>query len=168
MIRAIRYIILFIILIFFQVLVLNNIQFSGYVNPYIYLMVILLLPIDIPAWLLLILSFAAGMAMDFFSASPGMHTSATVLTGFARPYVLRLLAPRDGYEANSLPAMQSYGLRWFATYAVLMVLIHHTALFYIEVFRFADFFRTLSRVLLSTLFSTAFMVVLEFYRKRKA
>jgi rod shape-determining protein MreD len=158
---------IFILLILLQVLLFNNIQFSGYVNPYVYIMFILLLPIEIPSWLLLLLSFVTGLTIDFFSGSPGMHTSATVLAGFVRPYVLRLVSPRDGYESGSDPSMIAYGVRWFFTYSLLIVLVHHTTLFYIEVFRFADFFRTMLRVLLSSLFSLAFILLIEFYRRGK-
>ena len=130
-------------------------------------MFILLLPIELPSWLLLILSFITGLIIDFFSGSPGIHTSATVLAGFARPYILRIVSPRDGYESGSDPSMFSYGFRWFFFYALLVVLVHHTALFYLEVFRFAEFFRTMLRVLLSTIFSMAFILLIEFYRRGK-
>jgi rod shape-determining protein MreD len=162
-----RYGLIFIILILLQVLLFNNIQFSGYINPYVYIMFILLLPFEIPAWLLLLLSFAIGGLIDFFSGSPGMHASATVLAAFVRPFVLRVISPRDGYEPNSDLSMINYGFRWFFTYTLLIVLVHHTALFYLEVFRFAEFFRTLLRVLLSSLFSVAFIVLIEYYRKGK-
>ncbi len=89
-----------IILILLQILLFNNIQFSGYVNPYVYIMIILLLPAVIPHWLLLIVSFLTGLIIDLFSGSPGMHTSATLLAGFSRPYVLRIISPRDGYESG--------------------------------------------------------------------
>ena len=59
---------------------------------------------------------------------------------------------------------------WFQMvliYTLLIVLIHHTALFYLEVFRFADFFRTMLRVLLSSLFSLTFILLIEFYRRGK-
>ena len=160
-----RFGIIFIFLVLLQVLLFNNIQFSGYVNPYIYIMFILLLPVEIPSWLLLVLSFGLGLILDFFSGSPGMHSSASVLTAFVRPFILRILSPRDGYEARSEPSMMAYGFRWFLSYTVLIVLIHHTALFYIEVFRFADFFRTMLRVLLSSLFTVTFILLIEFYRR---
>jgi rod shape-determining protein MreD len=162
-----RFGLIFILLILLQVLLFNNIQFSGYVNPYVYIMFILLLPIDVPSWLLLILSFVTGLIIDFFSGSPGMHTSATVLAGFVRPYVLRIVSPRDGYESGSDPSMLNYGFRWFFFYALLVVLVHHTALFYLEVFRFAEFFRTMLRVLLSSIFSMTFILLIEFYRRGK-
>jgi hypothetical protein len=105
--------------------------------------------------------------MDFFSGSPGMHSSATVLAGFIRPYVLRVISPRDGYEPGSDPSMLTYGFTWFLTYTLLIVMVHHTALFFLEVFRFADFFRTLLRVLLSSLFSIVFILLIEFNRRGK-
>jgi rod shape-determining protein MreD len=162
-----RYSLIFVLLILLQILLFNNIQFSGYVNPYIYLMFILLLPVEIPSWLLLLLAFGTGLIMDIFSGSPGMHTSATVLAGFVRPFILRVISPRDGYEPGSAPSMLIYGFRWFLTYTLIIVLVHHTALFYIEVFRFTDFFRTMLRVLLSSLFSVSFILLFEYYRRGK-
>jgi rod shape-determining protein MreD len=160
-----RYTVIFILLILLQVLLFDNIQFSGYVNPYVYIMLILLLPVEIPSWLLLLISFLTGLIIDFFSGSPGMHTSATVLAGFVRPYVLRVISPRDGYEPGSDPSMLIYGVKWFLIYTVIIVLIHHLALFYLEVFRFADFFRTMLRVLLSSVFSVTFILLAEYYRR---
>jgi rod shape-determining protein MreD len=162
-----RFGLIFILLVLLQVLLFNNIQFSGYINPYVYIMFILLLPIEIPSWMLLILSFSIGMIIDFFSGSPGVHTFATVLSGFVRPYVIRVVSPKDGYESGSEPSMANYGFRWFFSYTLLIVLIHHTSLFYLEVFRLTDFFRTLFRVILSTIFSVTFILLIEYYRRGK-
>lgn len=161
----IRYGIVFFVLILLQLLVMNNIQFSGYVNPYIYVMIILLMPVEIAAWLLLIIAFLTGIIVDIFSGSTGMHASATVLAAFVRPFVLRIIAPRDGYESGQGPSMVTYGFKWYLLYAGIIVVIHHTALFYLEVFRFADFFRTMMRVLFSSLFSVTFILFAEYYRK---
>ena len=161
----IRYSIIFGVLILLQVLLFNNIQFSGYINPYVYIMVILLLPVEISSWLLLLISFFTGLSIDLFMGNPGMHTSATVLSGFLRPYILRFISPRDGYEPGAMPSMEIYGFRWFLFYTVIIVFVHHFALFYLEVFRFEDFFRTLLRVILSSLFSVTFILLAEYYRK---
>ena len=165
--RISRFSLIFILLILLQVLVFNNIRFNGYINPYVYIMFILLLPVEIPSWLLLLISFGTGMVMDIFCGSPGMHTSATVLAGFVRPYALRIISPRDGYEPGADPSMFIYGLRWFLIYTSLIILIHHTALFYLEVFRFSGFIRTLLRVFMSSLFSVTFILLLEYIRKEK-
>jgi len=152
---------LFILLIAAQVLLFNNIQFSGFVNPYVYILFILLLPFETSSWLVLLLSFFTGLVMDFASGVPGLHTSATVLAGFLRPYVLNVISPHEGYEQGDLPGIKTYGFRWFITYIFILVLIHHFALFYIEVFRFEYFFRTLLRVILSTGFTILFIIILQ-------
>jgi len=162
---ALRFTLIFILLILLQLLLFNNIQFSGYINPYVYIMIILILPSAIPSWLLLLISFVTGLIIDLFMGSPGMHTSATVMAGFCRPYVLNLISPRDGYESGSDLSMSAYGFRWYLTYAVIIVVIHHTVLFYLEVFSFSGFFRTLLRVILSSVFTIAFILLTEKYRK---
>jgi rod shape-determining protein MreD len=163
--NLLRYSVIFVLLILLQVLLFNNIQFSGYVNPYVYLMFILILPVEIQSWLLLLISFLTGIIIDLFTGTPGMHSSATVLAGFIRPFILRINSPRDGYEAGSDPSMFMYGFRWFLVYSLTIIFIHHFVLFYLEVFRFADFFSTLLRVLLSSLFTFTFILLLEFIRK---
>ncbi len=152
---------LFILLLVIQVLLLNNIQFSGFVNPYIYILFILLLPFETPSWLILILSFLTGLMVDITSGTPGLHTSATVFAGFLRPYVLNSISPHEGYEQGDLPGIRTYGLRWFITYVLIIVSLHHLFLFYVEVFRFEYFFRTLLRVLLSTGFTVLFIVIVQ-------
>ncbi len=163
--NLLRYSIIFVLLILLQVLLFNNIQFSGYVNPFVYLMFILILPVEIQSWLLLLISFLTGIIIDLFTGTPGMHSSATVLAGFIRPFILRINSPRDGYEAGSDPSMLMYGFRWFLVYSLTIIFIHHFVLFYLEVFRLADFFNTLLRVLLSSLFTFTFILLLEFIRK---
>ncbi len=165
--RILRYALIFALLLLLQLFLFNNIQFSGYVNPYVYILFIMLLPLEIPAWLLLIISFFTGLIIDLISGTPGMHTSATVLAGFARPYVLRLISPREGYETGSGPSMFVLGFKWFLLYTIFIVLIHHCLLFYLEVFRLSDFFNTFLRVLLSSLFSVIFILLLEYIRRGK-
>ena len=79
MIEAIqKYLTQFVILVILQLLIFNNIEFSGYVNPYVYVLFILLLPFDTPKALLLILAFIMGIIIDLFMGTPGVHSSATV------------------------------------------------------------------------------------------
>lgn len=157
----------FIVLVLFQVLVLNNIQFSGYVNPFMYVLFILLLPFETPRWLLLLSGFLLGLSVDIFSNTLGLHASATVFMAFMRPYVLRIISPHDGYETGTFPRVFYYGVTWFLNYAIILVVMHHLFLFYIEVFRFAEFFRTLLRVILSASFSILIIVISQYIIYRK-
>jgi len=164
----IRYGIFFVILMLAQLLVFNNIEFSGYVSPFIYLLFLLVLPVETAAWLLLLLSFFTGFLMDAFVSTPGMHTSATLVAGFIRPYVLKLVSPRDGYEPGAEPSLHSYGFKWYITYAGIIVLIHHFVLFFAEVLSLHNFLSTSLRIMLSALFSVLFIVLIELFRKGKS
>ncbi len=153
----------FIFLVVLQGVVLNNVQFSSYINPYLYILFILWLPIKTPKWLLLVLAFALGISVDVFSNTLGMHASATLFLAFCRPFVLQLFAPRDGYEPNQKPCIQDFGFAWFVAYAAILTLLHHLFLFYVEVFRFSDFFSTLGRVTASSFFSLVLIVISQLF-----
>lgn len=157
----------FVLLVFFQVFILNNLQFGGFINPFVYILFILLLPFKTPKWFLLVIGFILGFTIDLFFHTPGIHASATVFMAFLRPYVLDYFATRDGYETGTFPGVYYYGFVWFLKYTALLVLAHHVFLFYLEVFRFSDFFITLGRVILSWVFSVFFIVSSQYFIFRK-
>jgi rod shape-determining protein MreD len=158
-----RNIIRFLVLVLVQILIFNNIEIGGYMIPYVYILFILLLPFETPGWITLILAFLLGLIVDIFCESLGLHTAATVFMAFLRPYVLAYFSPREGYESGSFPRIFYYGLPWFIKYSLILVLSHHLILFYLEMFTFHDFFSTFIRVILSTLFSTALIVVSQYF-----
>lgn len=152
----------FVFVVLLQVFVLNEIRLWGYINPFYYVVFILLLPIRTPGWLLLVLSFALGFIIDLFSNTMGLHSSACVFMAFCRPGILNFLAPREGYEFGVKPTVGFMGPTWFLAYAGTLVFIHHLLLFYLEVFRLNEFFFTLLRVLLSSV-CTIILIMLTQY-----
>lgn len=158
---GIKYFLLFIVLVAVQVLFLNQIQFSGFINPYIYVLFIMLLPLNAPRYAILLLSFLVGLAVDIFSNSLGIHTFASVFIAYARPVIIRIITNREE-ELSDYPGLAQTGLAWFLSYTAMMVFIHHIVLFYIEVFTFDNFFSTLYRVLLSSVFSIFVIVLSQF------
>ncbi len=163
--KILRYTVIYLVLLLLQVLIFNNIQFSGYINPYVYILFLLLLPYETPGWILLLVSFLGGLIIDLFTGTPGMHAAATLAAAFVRPYILISISPREGYKAETELTAAVYGFRWFVIYTLGMVFIHHLVLFYLEVFRLNDFFRTLARVILSSSFTAIIILMLEYLRK---
>jgi len=157
----------FIVLVLIQVAILNNIQVSGFLNPYMYVLFILLLPFETPNWLLLSLSFLLGFSVDIFSGTLGMHASACVFMGYVRPYVLNYLSLRDGYEIGTYPGISYYGFAWFLKYALVLVVAHHSFLFIIEAFSFANFSETMVRIIFSSFFSLTLLVTSQFLMFKK-
>ena len=157
----------FILLVIIQVLVLNNIQFIGFSNPYLYILFILLLPFETPGWLLLLVSFFLGLSVDMFSNTFGLHASASVFLAFLRPYVLVLFSPREGYDPGASPKAFSMGFVWFAKYSVILIFSHHIFLFFIEAFNYSDIRTILLRTIASTVLTFVLVVLSQFFMHRK-
>lgn len=162
-----KYAIMFVVLVLLQVLILNNIQFSGFVNPYVYILFILLLPFTIPGYLLLGLCFLLGISIDIFSNTPGLHAGATVFLGFLRPGIANLISSREFIEKGNTPNMKQLGFASFLKYTVIAVIVHHTVLFYAEAFSFHGFFHTLFRCVLSSVFSIVIILASQFILFKK-
>lgn len=141
----------FILLVLLQGLILNEVNlWHGTAIPYLYVLFLLMLPLETPRWLELILGLLLGLTIDMFTNTLGLHASACVVLAYVRPLYLNAIAPRDGYEFGQRPGIQDFGLSWFIKYAGVLILIHHLWLFYVEIYSFKGFFNTLLRVLASS------------------
>lgn len=164
----IKYISIFILAIFLQVLIFDNIYLGGHAHIFFYIVFILVLPIEINRYLLMILGFSLGIFIDIFNNTIGIHAFATVSISFLRPYILQIYAPRDGYEPGDKPRISNFGYGWFLKYALTLVLIHNLIFYTLEVFRFYLFFQTLSKAVLSCIISLIIITLSQmlFIKKR--
>ncbi len=144
----------FIALIILQVLLLNNINLAGYINPYIYILFILLFPLDGNKGLLIFLSFLLGLSVDIFEDSGGVHAAACVVIAYIRPWVLKY-SFGVSYEYNSVKLDKAAPTERF-TYLASLIFLHHLVMFILEIFSFNH----IQLLLKSTLFSGVFTLVL--------
>lgn len=144
-------------IILLQLLVVNNIELSSSVNPYIYVAFILLLPISLKQWQVVVIAFLTGGIMDAFSSTPGLHMAAANLMGYLRGFYLAGATTKEDQEKNIVPSISQKGFVWFNFYGFVLIFIHHFVLFFLEIYTFREFFATLVRVLLST-FATLFLI----------
>lgn len=128
----------FLVLVLLQVLVLNEPLLGVYMHIYLYVLFILLLPFETPGWAILPLCFLLGLCVDISLSTAGLHASAATSMGFARPTVLRILKPREGYDINASPTLFTMGFNWFISYSLILVFLHHTWFFFLESFHFHD------------------------------
>ena len=160
------YIALFVYAVLVQVLIMNHLQFSGFVNPYFYILFILILPINFPRYLLLILGFVLGITVDVFSNTPGIHASSTVFMAFLRPYVINT-SNVDEQDRMMIPSVANIGFGWFIRYALILITFHHLFLFFVEIFTAKGFLNTLLRSFSSAIFTFVFILVNQFLIFRK-
>lgn len=157
MIRLVaKYFVYFVFLVLLQIMVFNNINFSGHINPYLYIMFVIALPFNVSKSGVLVLSFLIGLTIDLFVYTPGINAAATVFLGFSRNAILPFLEPRDGYEPGTHPSVAQYGWIWFMRYAIILVLLHHLALFFLDAFSL----KNAGSTILNSLYSSVFTLIL--------
>ena len=159
--EALTYLIQFGVLVLAQILLLNNIHFSGLLNPYLYVYFLLLLPVDFSPNFGLLIAFVLGLTIDILSLTLGMHTIATVFAAFARPYILRYMAPRDGYEFSRTLGIRSMGWLWYMTYWSIIVCLHHFMLFFVESFKMSGIGFTVLKSLGSSLLTLVLVIIAQ-------
>ncbi|RZK61021.1 MAG: hypothetical protein EOO59_06095 [Hymenobacter sp.] len=128
---------------------------------FFYLGFLLFLPIDTPIALQLVLGFGLGFAVDIAHDTGGLHAAAAVLVAYLRPWVLRLLTPRDGYDAQDTVNVHQMGWQWFLVYLGLLVTFHHLAFFLLELGSLQHPLLTLSRVGVSILYTSVALLIVQ-------
>lgn len=146
----------FLLLVVLQVFILNNIELFGYVTPYIYVLFILLYPINSNRELFLVLCFLLGFTIDVFENSGGIHAAASLCMGYLRPLALKT-SFGVSYEYNTIK-INDMPLGGRITYVVVLVFIHHLVLFGLEIFDLDHTLLLLKTTVLSVLFSTVLIL----------
>ncbi|MBV7269968.1 rod shape-determining protein MreD [Winogradskyella sp. WHY3] len=157
----------FIVLLLAQVVICNNINFLGYINPYIYIIFIFLFPIRENRLVLLLVSFMLGMLIDMFSDSGGVHAAAAICLAYARPVLLKTSFGML-YEHQSIK-FSNTDLGSLITYVTFGTLIHHFILFSLEIFNMSSILLILKKTLFSSIFTVilSILIIILFSRKKK-
>ena len=157
----------FFVLLLAQVVICNNINFFGFINPYIYIIFIFLFPIRENRLILLLVSFLLGMMVDMFSDSGGVHAAAAVSLAYARPILLKT-SFGTLYEHQSIK-FSNTEIGSLITYITFGTLLHHFILFSLEIFNITDILLILKNTLFSSIFTilVSVLIIILFIRNRK-
>jgi len=128
----IKYLGLLPVYVLLQVLVLNEVLFSAYINPFLYVLLIISLPLKTPKWFLLSYAFLLGFSIDLFSGSLGFHSTATILIAFVKPFISKITIPHNILGDSDEITMEKVGSKSFITFSLFLILIHNSCLFTIE------------------------------------
>lgn len=158
----------FCLIVLIQVLILNKISLRWWSQPagfpvfipYVYPLFILLLPFEVPVWLLLVLGFVTGLTIDNFSNTAGMHALATVFIAYLRTNVLNALMPKhlSEYPGQS-PNVKNMGWVPFLVYSGFLLLLHHALFFIVELWSVNNIAYLLLKIVASAVTSLLFVIV---------
>lgn len=156
----------FVLFVLLQVTILNHVNFLGYINPYLYLMFILVLPVSTSDIQVIIWGFLLGLMVDLFQDTGGIHAAACLCIAYLRP---KLLSMSYGLSYD-YQAINFYNtpLKERLTFVISMVTIHHLVLFFLLFFNFKHILLILKNTLFSGLFTVVLILIATaFFQKVK-
>lgn len=149
----------FFVLILFQVIIFNHINFMGNINPYIYILFVAFFPVQNSRPLFLFLSFLLGLTIDLFSDTGGIHAAAALSIAYARPIALKF-SFGTMYQHHNIK-FNTVELGSKITYIALLTVVHHFILFTLEVFNISKTILVLQKTLFSSIFTILICVILS-------
>lgn len=154
----------FIILLLLQVVIFSRLDLFGFLNPYPYILFILLYPVNGNKAALLLLSFLLGLTLDMFLNSAGTHAVACVTLAYLRPTFFKF-SFGISYEYQTVKINDRLSPERFS-FILISVVTHHFILYLLEAFRFSMFFElVLLRTLLTTLFTLILCIIIIYLIK---
>ncbi len=153
----------FVLYLALQVLVVRNVVLFDYGFCFLYVACILLLPADVSLTALLLIGFGTGVVVDTFYNTLGMHTAATTLVAYCRPLVIQRQFASQNPDLRATISLRDMGIGVFFRYVVVLTLIHHTALFFIESGSITLILPTLIRIAVSVLFTSVTILLIQFF-----
>ncbi|MGH2665766.1 rod shape-determining protein MreD [Flavobacterium sp.] len=156
----------FILLLAAQIVIFNNIDLFGYINPYPYILFILLYPVNTNRARLLIASFLLGLTVDLFSNSGGVHAAACLILAYVRPSFFKFSFGLS-YEYQTIKINDRLSPERF-TFILISILTHHLVLFLLELFKFTFILDALLRTIVTTLFTLLVSILIIYlFKPRK-
>ncbi len=160
LLNIIRFIILFIL----QVLLVDNLQFMGWCYPAIYILFLILLPINLPRWAELFIGFIAGFLMDIFCNTLGIHMAACTFIAFLRPiFIHRLVADKE--RILDTPSSSTIGFVPFFKIVIYLTFIFHFILFTLEAFSLHNWWITLIQIILSSTIAVLVFLIYDLFKR---
>lgn len=141
----------FVALMIAQIYIFNNVNLFGYINPYPYVLFLLVFPFTSNRALYICIAFLTGLTMDMFGNSGGIHAAACLFLAYFRPVALQF-AFGVSYEYNAIKLSKVSFYERFI-FITIMVLIHHLILFLLEVFNISNILYTLNKTLVTSIFT---------------
>ena len=161
------YIMLTLVVLFVQVIVLNNLSVSPLVSPMVYIVLILLMPIDSSQWKMLGAGLLLGLLMDITMGTAGLNTMVTLpIAFFRRPLLFELGGLSSMSKEDGVPSVKRLGPR-FHRYIIVMVVLHSLLFYFVEWLSFDNFGTLVLRILCSTLCSLVLdYIIISLFMKR--
>lgn len=156
----------FILLIFFQIILFNKINFLGFLNPYVYILFIILYPVKNNRNFFLLFSFLLGIFIDMFLDSGGIHALASLTLAYLRPNIFKFTFGLS-YEYQTVKINNNFTSERIS-FIVISVFIHHFILYMLQLFKVGNFFNLSLELILGTIFTALLsLLIIQVFKPNK-
>jgi hypothetical protein len=129
--------ILLITVVLLQGGVFNRIHWMGLINPMVYVMALVWLPLGWNLGLQMLVAFGIGWWVDSSLQSGAIHAMVSTLVIYLRSYWIRLTVSPVTLQDHPDPDLRDLEFRSLLSYAGGLIFIHHAALYLLESLRLA-------------------------------
>lgn len=152
-------------LLFCQIFIFDAIHLKGYGKIMVYPLSVLLLPADYRNFVVMLIGFSIGLILDFSLNTGGLHAAALTALAYARSYLLNILKASSDHKDSALINLKNSNLGWYFVYTIALLLVHQLSFYLFEKFSLYNFFYTIEKALVGTIFSTlAILLILLLFK----
>ncbi|MFK7970784.1 MAG: hypothetical protein AB8F95_10475 [Bacteroidia bacterium] len=156
-----------VLLVTAQVFIFNAMGLGTFATPFPFILLILMLPFELPIAGVLVGAFLTGLVVDGLGDinSLGLHAFSLTLMAALRNYWIPVVS--SSVRGSAEIDLGRQRLSWYAAYAFPLVMVHHLAFFLLDG-RGVYIWRALFKALASGMYTFAicFLLIVIFYRKQ--
>lgn len=153
-----------VVILFLQIVIFNKLQLAGVCHPYVYVLLLICLPV-MPRWTELLVGFGLGVMMDIICSSPGIHTAACVLVSWLRPILLEYYL-QDAERVTGEVVAASVGNSVFVRLSLWLTVLHHLVVFSLDTWSLSQWYWVLLQVVVSAAISLLCILLYGFLLRR--
>ncbi len=155
----------------FQIMLFDSMAISQLARPFGFLLFLLMLPVNLSKPIQYLVAFGAGLFIDIFTQTMGLHAFSCVLMIAIRPYWISIISGTLNRSKEEL-TLPHQNLSWIASYLFPLIFVHHFSFFMLEAAGdvFGHFFQNLLEIFSSSLYTfvICFLVYGIFYQRSSA
>lgn len=160
--KTVLYFILkFILLVLAQAVIFNNLVLFGVAMAFVFIYVVVSMPVSWSTNLSMTLAFVLGLAVDVFSDTLGVNALSCTILAFVRKPVFHLYTPHEEDFAELTPCQRSMGSATYMKYLLTMSLIYCLCFFCVEAMSLFNVALVALRIVASTVFTFIVIYALD-------
>ncbi len=115
-----------------QVVVFNHLDFSSYLVPQVFILILITLPLHLSKINQILIAFGIGLLADMFVSTPGIHASACLSLIVLRMFLFSRLDLKEQQSNRMFFNVKNVGISMFFYSAIILVVFYQLYVFGLE------------------------------------